>query len=148
MQNPRVRFARIRAFRQQQLEAEELKLAPLLQELAALDEKRVSLSREGDSAERAVLLRPVIASQELAMLGHFRALLGRRQQETAAARADCEIRIAAQRERVMAAERRLRMLDRLLDRRAAEWQAALDHAAEQSATELYLAKWLAGNQNA
>jgi hypothetical protein len=42
---------------------------------------------------------------------------------------------------MLEARRRLRLLERLKDRRMAEWRAARDKELEELASESYLAKW-------
>ena len=95
-------------------------------------------------AEQALLEAPAVTGSELAALEAYRRRLNleraRKQQELA----DCEPRIEAQRQRVLEAQRRVRLLERLRERRFSEWEAELNRELEALAAESYLARWKRG----
>ncbi len=140
MQRFRFRLASVLKWRTLQLEIEENKLEVLFAErnrataeLARLDECRVEADR--------ILERDTVDGQSLAALDRHRASLKSTGQKLRAAAADCERRIAAQRQQVSEAERRVRLLERLKERRLAEWNTEADRELEALASETFLAKW-------
>jgi len=59
----------------------------------------------------------------------------------AAKRSECARMAAAQQASMLEARPRLRLLERLKERRLAEWTAACDREMEEVASESYLAQW-------
>jgi formylmethanofuran dehydrogenase subunit E len=72
--------------------------------------------------------------------------LGRQTIALAVARqqSDCAARIASQREQVRKAEQKLRLLEKVKERRLAEWSRALDKEYEVLAAEGFLIRWQRG----
>jgi hypothetical protein len=79
--------------------------------------------------------------QQLAALAYHRHYLEREAARMAAQREDCEKRIAAQQQRVVEAERKVRLLERLKERRLAEWTFDFNRELEALASETFLSKW-------
>jgi flagellar export protein FliJ len=128
-------------WRRTQLELEEAQYRRQMAALVALDRQRAEIDAAGKSAERQVREWNPLAGGELAALGGFRLHVQRRQQEMVAPRAECSKQLQRQQEIMLEARRRLRLLERLKDRRMAEWRAARDKGLEALASESYLAKW-------
>ncbi len=128
-------------WRRTQLELEEAQYRRQIAALAGLDRQRAELEAAGNTAERQVREWNPLAGGELAALGGFRLHVKRKQQEMAAPRAESCKQLERQQGIMLAARRRLRLLERLKDRRMAEWRSARDKELEELASESYLAKW-------
>jgi flagellar export protein FliJ len=132
---------RVRRWRQEQFEIEELKLQRCYGQLAALGEEKARVEREREASQREVLAKASLYAGELAALdayrGHVRSKIGgieKRQQDVIA-------QIEEQRARVLEARRQAELLERLKTRMFDAWQAAAKREEETLAGELYLAKW-------
>lgn len=131
---------RIRRWRFEQANVEELKLQQLRAELRRLgDAKRAT---ETDAAETAkeVLSQPRIDPVELTSLEAYRMHLRRRVYELGNLERQCESKIVEQRQRVIEARRRLELLDRLHHKAWDEWAAAVNKEQEALAAEMFLAR--------
>jgi hypothetical protein len=82
-----------------------------------------------------------VCGRDLAALGSFRLHVRKKNAELAARRVECEARLAAGRGEMLEARRRLRLLERLRDRRFEDWRLARDKELEELAAESYLARW-------
>jgi hypothetical protein len=141
MQRFRFRLESVLAWRRLHLELEETKLQRLFGELRQVGLAGERLEEEKAQEERAVLYSPSVEARELAALESYRLHVAREKERLAKLRADCEGRIAAQRAQVLKAERDVRLLEKLREKRLAEWQAAGDREQEALASELFLARW-------
>ena len=141
MRRFRFRLESVLEWRLLQLELEETKLQGLFEELRRVDGALDALDAGKAEAERAVLGGGTVPAQQLEALDAHRLHLAREKQRLAAARVGCEGRIAAQREQVRKAERDLRLLEKLKERRQAEWRKANDREQEALAAEVFLAQW-------
>jgi len=124
-----------------QLELEEEKLQELFRERQQLEDSRASLEAAKAEAERSVLGAHSVTACELAALDTHRRWLAAQQQRLAKQREECNARIEAQQERVRKAEHHLKLLEKLKERRLAEWSAAVDKEYQALAEEVYLAQW-------
>ena len=122
------------------LELEEGRLEQLFTERRRCDaEARAIESRSRDSAQ--LIAAKTLDGQQLAALAHHRHYLERESARMAAQRADCERLIAAQQQRVVEAERAVRLLERLKERRLSEWTLDFNREMEALASETFLSKW-------
>lgn len=128
-------------WRRLHLELEETKLQRLFEELRALDLAEDRLNAEKAEAERAVLYAPTVEASELEALESHRFHVAREKGRLGRERSDCQRRIVSQRECVLKAERDVRLLERLREKRLAEWQLAASHEQEALAAELFLGRW-------
>ena len=128
-------------WRRLHLELEETRLQRLFEELRRIDLAEDRLNTEKTAAERAVLYAPSVEAAELEALETHRAHVAREKERLGRERADCQRRIAAQRERLLKAERDVRLLEKLREKRVAEWQLAASREQEALAAELFLARW-------
>jgi len=128
--------------RRQQLKVEEAQFRRHLRTLADIDRRRAEYEAAGAAAETQVRGWDPLFGRELHALGVFR--LHTKQQELSLARprAECQQAIAGQQKAMLEARRRVRLLERMKERRLAEWQAAADREIEQLASESYLAGWV------
>jgi hypothetical protein len=141
MKTFRFPLERVLAWRHAQLDREEQLLKQLRGSLAALEnagrELALALTR---AAAGLPGLAPLDARDCFAMAGYQAHVRGQ-QQVLRARRRDCERRIEEQQERWLELRRQVRLLERLKERRLAEWQAGADREIEELAGESYLAKW-------
>jgi hypothetical protein len=127
--------------RRRQLEREEARHKLRVAEVAALDRARAEAESARTSAGRQVRDWKPLTGEDLAALDRFRlhmqsegVRIAERRKETA--------RLAAEQEATMLdARRRCRLLEKLRERRLAEWQAAQDRELDERAAESFLAGW-------
>jgi flagellar FliJ protein len=135
------RLESVLRWRRSLFEQEQNRLRALVAERDAILLRLKELEELRQRAEQALLEAPAVTGSELAALEAYRRRLNleraRKQQELT----DCEARIEAQRQRVLEAQRRVRLLERLRERRFSEWEAELNRELEALAAESYLARW-------
>ena len=132
---------RVLDWRRTQLELEEVQLRRQRSVLVALEARQAQLAASGSDAERQIREWSPVAAGELEALGGFRLRVRDQQRDMAAARVECVQQLDRQEARMLDARRRLRLLERLKERRFSEWRAARDKELEELAAESYLAKW-------
>jgi flagellar FliJ protein len=135
------RLASVWSWRHLEREMEQARLEGLLAELREIENRLAGLEAERRASARAVLGRGELDAAELSALEAYLRERARRREALAGARADCGRRIEEQRRRVLEAERNARLLDKLKDRRLAEWRAECNRELETLAAETFLAHW-------
>src|SRR4051812_32882341 len=143
MTNFRFALQKVLDWRRTQLELEEAKFGQTTGALAAVDRTRDELKSAAVEAEAEVRRRDAVPGRELHTLGAYRLHLRAQDEALATRRAECVRQVAAQQAAMLEARRRCRPLERLRDRRLAEWTAARDHELEALAAESYMAQWRA-----
>ncbi len=128
-------------WRKTELELEELRFKQATAALADLDRARAEWEAEGVKAELQVREWSPLEGRYLAALGNFRSYVKRREKEIARRRVECQKDMEARRKAMLEARRRCRLLERLKDRRLAEWQAGFDRELGATAAEAYLARF-------
>jgi flagellar export protein FliJ len=128
-------------YRRTQLELEELRFRQQSAAMGDLDRASAQLSASGNTAERQVRAWNPVAGGELAALGSFRLHVKLKETELAVTRTECQKELGRRESVMLEARRRLRLLERLRERRLAEWCSARDKELEDLASEAYLAKW-------
>jgi hypothetical protein len=128
-------------WRRMQLGVAEARLQQQLAALAGLDRARVELEAIGHRTEVEVRDYNPLAGGDLSALGSFRLLLKVRDRELAAKRVECQKELADRQALLTEARRRCRLVERLKERRWAEWQSACDHELEELASDSYMARW-------
>ena len=126
-------------WRRVQLELEENRYKQLVAALAEIDRTRAELEVTGIRAEVQVRAWSPLAGRDLATLAQFRDYVDRQERTLAVRRAACQHQLKAQQRVMLEARRRCRLLERLRERRVAEWRVESDREAEQFASECYLA---------
>lgn len=138
MKKFRFPLARVREWRESQVQLEEARLAGLLFKRQALDERRAEAFAQGlRAAEQA--RRDGVTGAELMTLGGFHRALRARLDRLTGERRACEEQIEAQRAALVAARRRHKLLENLERRRRRAWEAEAARAAESEAGDLHLA---------
>jgi flagellar export protein FliJ len=135
------RLQRVLEWREKQLELEDLRFKRQMAEIASLDRSRTELQSAGLQAELQLRSSAVVCGRDLSALAGYRRFVQMRGREIAAQRAQAQKRLEAQQTVMLEARRRCRLMERLKERRLAEWQAACDRELDQLASESYLALW-------
>jgi flagellar protein FliJ len=127
--------------RARQLELEEAKLQQAAAALAVVDRERESLLKGRADAEALVRAGKAVAGEVLAALGAFRLYSDTEAKRIAQRRLQSENALEEQRKVMLEARRKLRLLEKLKERRYAEWSAVAAKELEEMASESYLARW-------
>ena len=137
------RFAlqKILDWRRMQLELEEAKFRQALEAVAAVDRARAEVEAAAVKAELEVRGWDKVAGRDLHALGDYRLHVHSQEQVLAVRRAECARHAAAQQAAMLEARRRCRLLERLRDRRLAQWKAEQARELDALASESYLAQW-------
>jgi hypothetical protein len=120
---------------------EEAKLQQAAAALAVVDRERESLLKGRADAEALVRGGKAVAGEVLAALGAFRLHTDTEAKRIAQRRLQRENALEEQRKVMLEARRKLRLLEKLKERRYAEWSAAAAKELEEMASESYLARW-------
>ena len=128
-------------WRQTQLELAENKMHRLAAEIEEMALAAVKLDMVKARAEVAVRQAAVVEARDLWALAAYRQRMLAELQALALRRAVCEKQLAAQRQKVLEAQRQCRLLEKLEQRRHAEWRKAADREVETLAAESFLARW-------
>jgi flagellar export protein FliJ len=128
-------------WRRTQRDVEEGKLRQLVAELREMEVTMAGLGLVRSRAEQAVCEAAAVEASDLWALAAYRARLLAELQALARRKREREQQIAAQRELVRQAQRQCRLLEKLEERRFAEWRRAADRETENLASESFLARW-------
>jgi flagellar export protein FliJ len=137
----RFRLQKVLDLRHTQLETEESRFKQQLAALAGLDSERAGWAAAGSKAETQVRDFNQLAGSDLTALGNFRLTVEQQQKEIDGRRLECHKSLEAQQSTMLEARRRCRLLERLKEKRLAEWTSERDHELEQLASESFMAKW-------
>ena len=132
---------KVLSWRRTQLEIEQARYGQKVAAVAALDHARAELEASGIQAEAQVRGWNRVAGSDLAALGGFRRAVRVKEAQVAKRRAESAQAADAHLKLVLEAQGRCRLLERLRERRQAEWNAANERDLEQLATESYLARF-------
>src|SRR5271157_814521 len=120
------RLQKVLEWRRAQLEVEEIQYRRQLAALAELDRRQAEVAEAASAAERQVRAWNPLAGGELEALGDFRLHVQRQERELAASRIERRQQLERQHTLLLEARRRLRLLERLQQRRWTEWRSARD----------------------
>jgi len=141
MKSFQFRLERVLALRRTQLELEDARFRQCVAAVAAVDRARAELDATAVAADLDVRGAVSIAGADLAALDEFHRHVRSQEQVLAERRAERTRELAAQEAAMLEARRRCRLLERLRERRLAEWKEENDRELEQVATESYLSRW-------
>ena len=130
---------RVLHWRRVQLELEENQLQRQAVALAELGRAQAELEAAAIRTEMQVREWSPLAGRDLTALAGFRGHVQREQRALAARRTEQQKRLAAQQQAMLEARRRCRLLERLRERRLAEWQMESDRELEHLAADCFLA---------
>lgn len=128
-------------WRRTQLELAENKLRQLAASVEEMALEAVRLDLVKGRAEGAVRQAAMVEAGDLWALAAYRQRLIAELRAVALRRAAYTRELAAQREKVLDAQRQCRLLENLERRRHAEWRRAADREMENLAAESFLARW-------
>ena len=131
---------RVRRWRLEQQNLEELKLQQLRAEKEGLSAGRRQIQAELDQTAQLLLAQPSLESLELQSLDSFRLYVRGRVRDLDQRERECESKIVEQRGRLLEARRQFELLDRLRKTAFGTWRAAVDKEYEDLAAELFLAR--------
>jgi hypothetical protein len=137
---------RVRAWRAEQVETEKLKLRRLFDERHALEAAGALLDRELAEAEKNVRSQVHLDAQQLCSLDAFKLYVKSEKSRLVARIAECDHRIAAQRQRLLDVRRQFRLLERMKRREWDDWNRALTREIDELAAEVHLSQWERANQ--
>lgn len=138
---------RVLAFRRTQAKLEAAKLERLHEVLRTLDARAEALQRDLAAARQQLASSGSVTGAELAALERYRTSAIAEEVRLAQARGQCQRQIAAQREIAITRQREQRLLEKLRDRRRAEWQADYAREQDRQAEESYLSRWNARDRS-
>jgi flagellar protein FliJ len=131
----------VKQIRQRQADIEEAALSRLLLERAALEAEQRRIQEEQAAAERRVIEASALDAGELQALEFFRHYSTQQKRLLEARKAAQDACIEQQRARVLEARRNFRLLEKLREKRFAEWEKDFSLELENLASEAYLAQW-------
>lgn len=131
---------RVRRWRREQANLEELKLQQMRGELARLETAQRQIETDIINCERETLSEPSLDPLMLVSMDAYRQGARGKIQQLVDRQRRCSDRIAEQFKRVVEARRRFELLDKLRNDALDQWQTASDKEQEDLAAELYLAK--------
>jgi flagellar biosynthesis chaperone FliJ len=143
MQAFRFRLEKVLEWYTRQYELEERRLTACL---AALTDARAAIAAllaERLAIERDMLARKAIPAPDFVALGLYRLGARKRELELNGIRERCEADVEAQRLKLRAAERRVRLVEKLRGRRLAEYTYAETRELEELASDAFFSKWAA-----
>jgi len=132
---------RVLEWRALQLRVEEEKLAGLQQQLATLLQAREQLASARNRSEPNLFASGAAAGSDLQSWALYQARLAKQGEVLKTRMAQCEKSILEQRQKLLKARTDHRVLEHLKERRWRQWVYLNDREMEDTATEVYLAKW-------
>lgn len=123
------------------MQAEEARLAALFAERTRLDAARAEVRAARERAGNRLLQEEAVDGIELESLEGYRRRMEKELIAMDRRRAQSAEEILKQRAQVVHAHRRVRLLEKLKDRRLGEWRLALQRENENLASESFLARW-------
>jgi flagellar export protein FliJ len=133
------RLEKVLTWRRTELELAETLFKRQSAMIAELDRKRAEWEAAGIAAELQVRASESLDGSDLAALAAFRRHVRACEQGLAAQRTEAGKELERMQQTMLEARRRCRLLERLRERRLAEWQAETDRELEQIAADSYLA---------
>lgn len=134
------RLQRIADFRRQQADVAKTRLQELLAEMQCLEDERRSLEEQRHEARNSVTGQSNLRGEDLFALASFQEYLGRRLKELNQKQSELASKIEKQRDAVIEAERKVKLLERLKDRKFQEWRAASDRELDELAADSHMAR--------
>jgi flagellar export protein FliJ len=132
---------RVLSWRRTELRSEEARLAPLVAERGRLEAAYADIVRAHAHAQEDLLASGPVNGAELEALAHYRIHLEKQKIAVAQKAQQCREGIGAQQVRIVEAQRRARLLEKLRERRLEEWRNIADREMENFAGEAFLARW-------
>jgi|SRR5579872_5038175 len=135
------RLQRILNWRAGELRAEQERLSNVVSERQQLETRRSGILEAHDRSQRELFAAGPVTGSDLAALGAYRSHLEKDWTAVERLISNCQVRIVAQRVRALEAQRRVRLLEKLQERRHAEWRVEWDREMEAFSSEAFLSRW-------
>jgi len=132
---------RVLGWRRIELRTEEARLAPLVAESCRLSAAHLAIAVAHERAQRDLLSSGPVDGAQLEALARYRTRLEKQKTVVEQKAQLCGEQIAAQQVRIIEAQRRARLLEKLRGRRLEEWRVAGEREMENFAGEAFLARW-------
>ncbi|MBA3974751.1 MAG: hypothetical protein C0504_11115 [Candidatus Solibacter sp.] len=123
------------------LDQEILKMEQIAAGIAQVEQFRLALGRESREATRAAALASTAEGWQLAALDRFRRYAIEQDQRFAAELLSLAQRLDVQRQAVVEANKNVRMLELLKERRLAGWREEVSKEEEAIVSDLVVAQW-------
>jgi flagellar export protein FliJ len=134
------RLDRIAEFRRQEADMARGRLEALLSELNRLSAERAVLAEQRTAARSSVADRMDVTGEEWLALSQFQDYLGRCAKQIGERERQFRAAIDRQRAAVVEAERRVKLLDRLRERKFREWKTESERELDALAADSHLAR--------
>jgi flagellar export protein FliJ len=131
-------------WRQLQMRAEEEKLAALQQLLEVLTRRAKALTSAELNSKLSVLNAPSVQGSDLHALTAFQVQVKKERAALAVETLQCERRVLLQRARLLKAQKDLRVLEKLRERRMADWTYSYNREVENAAADAHISKLVRG----
>ena len=131
---------RVRLWRHEQAEMEELKLQQLNAELLRLTTQQQDLQNEAARSEEALRQGGPIVADELARLDDFKQYVRAHSKTLDEQRRQNEAKTVEQRKVLIEAKRKAKLLNQLKEKALSTWSSAHNKEQEELSAELFLAK--------
>lgn len=134
-------LGRVMDFRRMQARLEEIKLEALYAEMRAFETREAALIQQNAQSEKTLRAAPSVTGFDLELFASFREAMALEHNRLQKARADCRKRIDAQLAVLAVKRRKVRLLEKLKEKRFEKWEKEMFKEIDQQAEEAYLAKW-------
>lgn len=141
MQRFQFRLDRVLDWRRKQCGIEENRLAACLALVQDTERKIEALRVERNAIDRELLSRVAIPAADFLNLDRYRTRVGKEEGELGEERRQRLQSAAEQRARVQQAQQRVRLLEKMRDRRLAEYNLNAARELEEAAAEAFLVRW-------
>jgi flagellar export protein FliJ len=143
MQAFRFRLAKVLEWYVRQYEEEELRFGACVAALAEAQKSISALLAERVAVDAEMVARKSMFARDLLALDLYHLGVKKRELELNDLRDRCESALREQRERLQAAQRRVRLLEKLKERRQSEYVYAETRELDELAADAFFAKWAA-----
>lgn len=140
----RFSLERVLEWRREEFETEQAALLALAAERERLRSSRRMIEESLKSEQKALVQSASVSSQTLAALESWKGWVRVEIRRLEHRAQDLERRISMQRVKVLEAQRRVKLLERLREKAHRRWAAEIDRELENFAAEAYLARWRPG----
>jgi flagellar export protein FliJ len=134
-------LARVLQLRESEAKSEESKLEQMSAIRARMEAERDALIASFERAAQAVKSQQAVHPSELIALDMYKTHVEREKAQWASRIVTQSDAIEKQRARVIQARARVRLLEKLRERRKAEWQVAADREMQELAADFSAAQW-------
>jgi hypothetical protein len=141
MQPFRFRLDRVLQWRRNKRQLEEARLASCLALAQASEREMERLRAERDSIDRGMLRRDAIPASDFLDLSRYRIRAQKEEMELAEERRQRLLMAAEQRVRVLQAQRGVKLLEKMKERRLQEHTALAWQEVEEAAAAAFLSRW-------